>query len=192
MFTGIIKNLGKIQKITETSLSIAADNNFTGNLEQGASVAVNGICLTVTGFDAQSFDVEVMPETIERTNLKQANPGDAVNLEMPATPNSFLAGHIVQGHIDGTAKLESITDKGNSRILEFSAPEALVKYIVEKGSVAINGVSLTVISSDGKRFTVGIIPHTWTTTMFCNFKAGDLANIEVDVLAKYIDKLFKK
>lgn len=192
MFTGIIKNIGTIQKITETDLAVATDNNFTKNLEKGASVAINGTCLTVTDFGPHSFSVQVMPETIARTNLSQAKPGDEVNLEMPATPNSFLAGHIVQGHIDGTAKLESIADEGNSRILDFSAPEALAKYIVEKGSVAVNGVSLTVISRGGERFTVGIIPHTWATTMFHNFKVGDLVNIEVDVLAKYIDKLFKK
>lgn len=191
MFTGIIKNLGKATQITGTQLVIAADPGFTDKLENGASVAVNGICLTVVDWDGGHFTVEVMPETVNRTNLKYLVSGDTVNLEMPATPETFLAGHIVQGHIDGTARLESITDQGNSRILNFSVPAALAKYIVEKGSIAVNGVSLTVIEAGDSQFTAGIIPHTWDATMFNKFKIGDFANIEADVLAKYLEKIMK-
>jgi len=189
MFTGIIKNLGKISEITEAKLVIDAGADFVAKLENGASVAIDGICLTAVNRDKNLFTVDVMPETVNRTNLKNLKNGDLINLEMPATPNSFLAGHIVQGHIDGTAKLESVTDDGNSRVLEFSIMQSISKYIVEKGSIAINGVSLTVIKAENDRFTVGIIPHTWDQTMFKTFKVGDIANIELDVLAKYIERL---
>ena len=192
MFTGIITNLGKIAGITDSKLAIEANADFVGKLNDGASVAIDGICLTVVARDQKSFTVDFMPETIARTNLKHLPPGDTVNLEMPARPDSFLAGHIVQGHVDGVAQLQSITNAGNSRILDFSVPEALSKYIVEKGSIAINGVSLTVIEAQKDRFTVGIIPHTWEQTMFHAFKKGDFANIETDVLAKYIEKFVKK
>lgn len=189
MFTGVIKNLGKIKRIAETKLSIETDTEFCAELEPGASVAVNGICLTVTVFDKNSFTVEVMPETVKRTNLQYLQTGNEANLEMPTTGESFLAGHIVQGHIDGIAQLQSMADDGNSRLLKFTVDETLAKYIVEKGSIAVNGVSLTVIEAGSDYFTVGIIPHTWDATMFHNFKTGDFANVEVDVLAKYIERL---
>jgi riboflavin synthase len=184
--------LGKISEITETKLTIETDADFVDELDSGASVAIDGICLTVVSQDKNSFTVEVMPETANRTNLKSLQPGSLVNLEMPAMPESFLAGHIVQGHIDGTAQLQSITEEGNSRVLKFSIPELISKYIVEKGSIAINGVSLTVIEAEKDYFTVGIIPHTWETTMFHSFKTKDIVNIEVDVLAKYIEKLIAR
>ena len=192
MFTGIIKNLGKILELTDTKLTIETDADFVDELDSGASVAIDGICLTVVSQDKNSFTIDFMPETLSRTNLKSLQPGSVVNLEMPAMPESFLAGHIVQGHIDGTAQLQSITDQGNSRILKFSIPESISKYIVEKGSIAINGVSLTLIAAVNDYFSVGIIPHTWDTTMFHTFKAKDIVNIEVDVLAKYIERLIKK
>ena len=192
MFTGIINNLGKIAEISETKLTVATDADFVDELDAGASVAIDGICLTVVDRDKNSFAVDVMPETVNRTNLKYLKKNDPVNLEMPAMPESFLAGHIVQGHVDGVARLESMADDGNSRTLNFSIPETLSKYIVEKGSIAINGVSLTVIEAGDNHFTVGIIPHTWAATMFHTFKTGDFANIEVDVLAKYVERLSKK
>ena len=192
MFTGIIKNLGKISEITGEKLVIETDADFVDELDDGASVAINGICLTVISREKNYFAVDVMPETMSRTNLKYLRSGDPVNLEMPAMPNSFLAGHIVQGHIDGIAKLQSIANDGNSRVLDFSVPENLAKYIVEKGSIAVNGVSLTVIGSDKDSFTVGIITRTWDQTMFHTLKIGDFANIETDILAKYIEKLIKR
>jgi riboflavin synthase len=192
MFTGIIKNLGKIAEITESKLVIEAGADFVDELEDGASVAIGGICLTVVNRDKNTFTVDVMPETVNRTNLEYLSKRNLVNLEMPAMPESFLAGHIVQGHIDAVAQLQGIDNVGNSRALKFSIPESIAKYIVEKGSIAVNGVSLTVIGAGNDHFTVGIIPHTWDQTMFREFKAGDYANIEVDVLAKYIEKLIKK
>lgn len=192
MFTGIIKNLGKIAELTDTKLTVETDADFVDELDSGASVAIDGICLTVVKQGKNSFTVEVMPETVNRTNLKYLPAGSPVNLEMPAMPQSFLAGHIVQGHVDGIAQLRSITNDANSRVLDFSIPETISKYIVEKGSVAINGVSLTVIVAGSDHFTVGVIPHTWGQTMFHAFKIGDYANIEVDILAKYIEKLIQK
>lgn len=192
MFTGIITNLGKIVEINGSKLVIETDTDFVNKLNNGASVAINGICLTVVTQDQKSFTVDFMPETMARTNLKYLQPGDEVNLEMPATGESFLAGHIVQGHVDGIAQLKKIDTEGNSRILDFSIPESLSKYIVEKGSITVNGVSLTVIQAANDHFTVGIIPHTWDATMFHNFKTENFANIEVDVLAKYVERLIKR
>ncbi len=193
MFTGIITHVGTVFSKTETGLVLKADKDLLKRLEKGTSVAVDGICLTVVAPRRKnSFEVEVMPETAKKTNLHYLRPGDLVNLELPATANSLLSGHIVQGHIDGTAKLRSILREGNSRILKFFIPSFLSRYIVEKGSVAVNGISLTVMEAKKNYFTVGIIPHTWANTMLHTIKAGDVVNVEVDILAKYVEKLLKK
>lgn len=189
MFTGIITHTGKITDKTGTGLTVKTGKNLIANLTKGASVAVDGICLTVTDIDQTTFGVDVMPETVERTNLQYLKPGDLVNLELPATASSLLSGHIVQGHIDGIAQLQTSICQGNSKVLKFSIPKELAKYIVEKGSIAVNGISLTVIESAGNYFAVGIIPHTWEKTMLNTIKTGDYVNIEVDILAKYVEKL---
>ena len=155
MFTGIINNLGKVREITGTRLTVRTDRDFANRLYEGASVAIDGICLTVVDKNEDLFSIEVMPETVNRTNFKYLQPGNILNLEMPAAPESYLAGHIVQGHVDTAAPLQSISDQGNSRILRFSVPESLSKYIVEKGSIAVNGVSLTIIESGKDYF------HRW-------------------------------
>lgn len=191
MFTGIITHLGKVVDKSENSLIIKADKGLINSLSKGASIAVNGICLTVVNVTEASFRVDFMPETEKKTMIKYLQTNSLVNLELPATVNSLLSGHIVQGHIDGVAKLATITQKGNSTILKFLIPKELPKYIVEKGSIAINGISLTVIEVQKNFFTVGIIPHTWDKTMLCTIKPGDYFNIEVDILAKYIEKLIK-
>jgi riboflavin synthase len=192
MFTGIITNLGKISGKTPTRLSVETDKAFLSGLQKGTSIAIDGICLTLVDSDKDSFTADIMPETADRTNLKYLLSGSLVNLELPATPSSLLSGHIVQGHIDGTVGLQNITKDKDSYILKFSISAALSKYIVEKGSVTLNGVSLTVIEINEDYFTVGIIPHTWRNTMFHTLKVGESVNIEVDVLAKYIDKLTNK
>ncbi|MCU0653040.1 MAG: riboflavin synthase [Candidatus Pacebacteria bacterium] len=189
MFTGIIKDTGRVQDISEDCLVIRTESNLLGRLWLGASVAIDGICLTVTGLNQASFSVQIMPETIRRTNLRHLQGGDQVNLELPATPESFLAGHIVQGHIDGTARVMEIVADGNSHRLKFEVAPSLARYIVSKGSIAVNGVSLTVIDGGESYFTVGVVPHTWISTMFHRLKIGDFANIEVDVLAKYVEKI---
>lgn len=124
--------------------------------------------------------------------FKDLRPKDLVNLELPATPRSFLAGHVVQGHIDGTGKLAGLKKKGNSRILEISVDRKIAKYIVSKGSIAVNGISLTVIEAKKKSFVVGIVPYTWENTMLQTVKIGEKINIEVDILAKYVEKISKK
>lgn len=191
MFTGIITHIGRVSAKTDSALKITADRNFLSKIQKGTSVSVSGICLTVTKIGRDFFAVDFMPETESRTNIKYLQPDNLVNLELPATPITFLSGHIVQGHIDSVTKLISITKAENSYILKFSIPAKLARYIIEKGSIAVNGISLTVIKAGGKKFTVGIIPYTWNQTMLHTIKTGDLVNIEVDILAKYLEKLIK-
>lgn len=191
MFTGIIINLGEVVNKSENKLIIKTDQALIGKLSKGTSIAVDGICLTAVDLIEDSFRVDFMPETEKRTNIRYLKIGSMVNLELPATAKSFLSGHIVQGHIDEVAKLEIIIQEGNSYILKFLIPKNLSKYIVQKGSIAINGISLTIIGIEDNFFTVGIIPHTWVKTMLHTIKLGDYVNIEVDILAKYLEKLIK-
>lgn len=190
MFTGIITQTGKFTGKEDQLFNFRADEKVCKKLSLGASIAVNGVCLTVCKLRAKnSFSVMVMPETIKKTTLGSVQENDLVNLELPVTPEGFLAGHIVQGHVDGTGVIADIGKKGNSRILKIEVSSKLSKYIVEKGSVAINGISLTVIQAEKTYFTTGIIPYTWENTMLQAIKIGDRVNIETDILAKYIDKL---
>ena len=189
MFSGIIKYLGKLQKKEDNLFTFEAPNSLCQKLDQGTSIAVNGICLTVLIKTGNSFTVEVMPETLNRTMLINLKKDDIVNLELPVTPKTFLSGQIIQGHIDGIGKVLKVVEDKNGKILEFSVPINLSRYIVEKGSIAVNGVSLTVIDTEKDCFTVGIIPFTWNNTMFHTLNLGDLVNIEVDILAKYMEKL---
>ncbi len=188
MFTGIITHLGTVKEKTSGKLLIATDTSLLSKLSLGMSIAVDGICLTAIAFDEETFSIEFMPETSAKTNIQQLNEGSLVNLELPATSETFLAGHIVQGHVDAVGKILSIKEEGNSRIFSISIPQTISKYIVEKGSITMNGISLTVISIDDAKFTVGIIPHTWEKTMLHTAKDGDIVNLEVDVLAKYLEK----
>jgi riboflavin synthase len=187
MFTGIISNLGKIKAKNDTGFVIEADNALAQKLEDGTSISVNGVCLTVLEKPIDTvFTVEVMPETWKRTMLQDLHDNDVVNLELPVTPQTFLSGHIVQGHVDGIGTLKQIEEKENSKILTLEVSQELTKYIVEKGSVAINGISLTVIDVTEHSFTVGIIPYTWNHTMLQYIQIGDTVNIETDILGKYI------
>lgn len=193
MFTGIISHTGKFIRRTNEVFVFQADGSLCKKLAKGASIAVNGVCLTVVEKPLKtSFSVSVMPETIKRTMLGSLHEDDLVNLELPMTPESFFAGHIVQGHVDGTGIIDDITLEGNSRIIKIVVSPELSKYIVEKGSIAVNGISLTVIKAGKKYFTVGVIPHTWKHTMLQKIKTGDKVNIEIDILAKYLEKLMKK
>ncbi len=192
MFTGIITNLGEIRRKTESRLTIKTEKDFTKKLNQGASISVSGICLTAVSVSKDHFTIDYMPETAKKTIIQYLKKGDLVNLELPATGESFLSGHIVQGHVDCVGKILDIKEKGNSHIFTFLIPFFFIKYIVEKGSIAVNGISLTVITANDKSFTVGIIPHTWGNTMLYTAKIGNNVNIEVDILAKYIEQLVKK
>ncbi|MGI8419111.1 MAG: riboflavin synthase [Candidatus Levyibacteriota bacterium] len=191
MFTGIITHLGKVKKKTATQLVITTDPDLLKYITMGMSISVNGICLTATTSDKKTFSIDFMPETAERTNIQHLQVGDEMNLELPATATTLLAGHIVQGHVDSVGKIKNIEKNGNSHIFTFNIPRSLSKYLIEKGSISVNGISLTVIEAEEDYFTVGIIPHTWEHTMLHNAKVGDYVNLEVDALAKYIEKLIK-
>jgi riboflavin synthase len=193
MFTGIITHLGKLKDSKNNRLTFTTDKSLTQNLTPGASIAINGICLTIEKIPTQfSFSVTVMPETLKRTNIGSLQKNSLVNLELPMTPANFLAGHIVQGHIDGTGIIKDIKSEGNSRLIKISIDQILSKYIVDKGSIAVNGISLTVIQAKNTYFTIGIIPYTWEKTMLHKSKIGDTVNIETDILAKYLQKITSK
>jgi riboflavin synthase len=191
MFTGIITHLGTVAEKTDSDLKIKTSTDLLKKLSLGTSIAVNGICLTVVSKDKTSFTINFMPETEKKTNIKDLKQESKINLELPATAQTLLSGHIVQGHVDGIGKINSIVKKGNSYLFAFSIPKNLNKYLVEKGSISVNGISLTVISVSKDEFTVGIIPHTWENTMLHQAQVGDFVNLEVDALAKYIENLLR-
>ena len=192
MFTGIITEIGRIEKHAAHELNIVASSSVLRRLKTGDSISVNGACLTVVTCRGRLLKVDVMPETWEKTTLSKLGEGEKVNLELPITAESFISGHFVQGHVDGTAKIKDIKKTHDSHFISLEAHKELSQYFVDKGSVAINGISLTIINSDKSGFSAGIIPHTWKTTTFRDAKKGELVNIEVDILAKYIEKLAKK
>ena len=192
MFTGIISNLGKVQNIKNGILKISTDKKLVGKLKVGDSVAVNGVCLTVSKKINNNLEFVVMPETEDRTNFNILKVGGLVNLETAATLNTFLSGHVVQGHVDGVGEILEIKKEGNSRVLKIKISSELNKYIVKKGSITVNGISLTVVGCDKKSFSVSIIPHTWDNTIFHQVKVVDKVNIEVDILAKYLEKFLNK
>jgi riboflavin synthase len=189
MFTGIIEELGTVAAFTRGRLSIQCRRVIQAASE-GTSIAVNGVCLTATRITAETFDADLSPETLERSNLGDLVAGSKVNLERPATPATFLSGHIVQGHVDATGELVSLDPlpEGNWW-LAVRAPSDLDRYLVHKGSIAIDGISLTIARLDpGVLVGVAIIPHTYANTALATARAGARLNIEVDVIAKYIEK----
>lgn len=189
MFTGIITHLGRLQSKEGAVFTFAASPSLYRKISKGTSIAVNGACLTVLRKSRQTFSVEIMPETQNRTMLGSLQVKNLVNLELPVTAETFLSGHVVQGHVDGVGAITKIVRQGNSKILTINIPKSLAKYVANKGSVAVNGISLTVISAKPTYFTAGIIPYTWTHTMLHRAKVGDKVNLEVDILAKYLEKL---
>ena len=189
MFTGIVEEVGKVISAAG-SLTIAADGVLEG-MEKGASVAVNGVCLTVTAFDDKSFSVDVMPETLDKTNLGLLRPGDGVNLERPLAANGRLGGHFVQGHIDDKGRVSSVSRSGEARLLSFETSTRLMPYIVEKGFIAVDGASLTVVSRDDNSFQVSIVGYTREHTTLGNRGVGEVVNLEVDIIAKYVEQLTK-
>jgi riboflavin synthase len=187
VFTGIIEEIGKVISARPGNLSVAA-GKVLGDMEEGASIAVNGVCLTVTGFDSKSFAVEVMPETLSRTNLGLLKTGDGVNLERPLSLGGRLGGHLVQGHIDTTGRVISITPRGESVIAGFEAPPRLMSYIVEKGFIAVDGASLTVASRNSSSFRVSLVSYTRQNTILGGLRVGDTVNLEADIIAKYVEQ----
>ncbi|OGD85619.1 riboflavin synthase subunit alpha, partial [Candidatus Curtissbacteria bacterium RBG_13_35_7] len=173
MFTGIVSYLGKVQSIKSNTLVFEVDKILAKKLKKGDSISINGACLTIENKSVNSFGVHIIGETRKRTNLGLLKSSDLVNLELPMAVNGKFAGHIVQGHIDGVGLVKSIKKERNSCIFSFKVTKFISKYIVEKGSIAVNGVSLTVISVKADSFTVGIIPYTWENTNFKILKTGD-------------------
>jgi len=185
VFTGIIKELGKVISAGAGELAIAARDVMAG-MEPGASIAVNGVCLTVTDFDQNFFSVKIMPETLRRTNLGRLCAGDRVNLE-PALPlDGRLGGHLVQGHVDATGRVTSITGEGGAMLISFYAPPEVSGYLVEKGFIAVDGVSLTIVSKNTSSFGVSVVDYTLKHTNLGSRRVGDVVNLEVDIIAKYV------
>ena len=188
MFTGIIEEMGRVTSAQTGSLVITA-GDILQRLEVGGSIAVNGVCLTITSFNTNSFSVDIMPETKERTNLGLLSTGDRVNLEMPLALGGQLGGHLVQGHVDATGRVASVSRDGEAMLIRFEAPPEVMRYIVEKGFVAVDGVSLTVMTKDTSSFRVSVVDYTRTHTTLGNRQVGDLVNLEVDIIAKYVEQL---
>lgn len=191
MFTGIIEETGSIRSVKKArvsaSFSIAA-NKIVNDLKVGDSINTNGVCLTVTSFDQKGFEVDVMAETMRLTNLAKATSGTQVNLERALRLSDRLGGHMVNGHIDGTGKIESMESEENATWITITTDPSITKYIVKKGSVAIDGISLTVVDVKDSWFSVSIIPQTGKETTLLQKKVGDILNIENDISAKYIEK----
>ena len=188
MFTGIIEEIGGVEGVGEGRLTIAA-HNVMADLATGGSVNVNGACLTVTSRGESSFTVDVVPETLRRTNLGSLGTSDRVNLERPVAVSGRLDGHIVQGHVDGIGTVESIEPDGEAILMRVETRPSLMRYVVEKGFVAVDGASLTVVHCDRVGFSFTLIPYTRDNTVLGSRAGGDLVNIEVDVLAKYVERL---
>ncbi len=193
MFTGIIEEIGTVKSLTTSYPAARLSINAKTILEDvriGDSISIDGVCLTVVKFDSNSFDVDVQQETINLTRISSYRPGKEVNLERAATPQTRLGGHYVQGHIDGTGIVRSWRCINNDWVLRVSCPVELNKYIVNKGFITLNGISLTVTGKTGE-IESHIIPHTRDITSLRSMSIGDKINIEVDVIAKYIEKLVK-
>ena len=189
MFTGIIEEVGTLERLAGGEIAIRA-KRVLEDVALGDSIAVNGICLTVTHFDAAHFTADVMPETVRRTSLAELRRGSRVNLERALTLKSRLGGHIVSGHIDGVGTIAAMQEEGNAILLTVRAETGLLRYIVEKGSVALDGISLTVARVSAADFTVSLIPHTREITNLREKRMGSRLNIETDILGKYVEKLF--
>lgn len=191
MFTGLVEEIGKVRRVSRKregmALSIAG-SKVLKDAKSGDSISVDGVCLTITKVRSDGFEVEVGDETLRRTKFSSLRVSDSVNLERPLRPSDRLGGHIVQGHVDGVGKVKSKRRSGTGLLLEISFPDSLSQNIVEKGSIALNGVSLTVSSLRGLVFSISLIPYTMHNTTLGKVRVGDLANIEVDVIGKYLGK----
>jgi riboflavin synthase len=187
VFTGLVAGKGVVRALDGGRLEV--ETELAAELAPGDSIAVNGICLTAVEQGNGSFAADVMPETLRRTSLEPLAEGDEVNLELPLRAGDRLGGHVMQGHVDGTGTVDSVTEDGNSRVVRIQAPADLLRYVVQKGSIAVDGVSLTVAALDGASFAVSLIPETLERTNLGAAAPGVTVNLEVDILAKYVEKL---
>jgi riboflavin synthase len=192
VFTGLVEDLGTVTTVESTAdgVRIAISSPLARELAEGDSVAVNGVCLTATGLcGGELFGADVMNETLRRSSLSELQAGSRVNLELPVKPQSRLGGHIVQGHVDGVGAVSAIADDGFARRVTIEADPALLRYVVEKGSITVDGVSLTVASVVDTSFDVSLIPETLERTTLGATEEGTPVNLEVDIVAKYVEKL---
>jgi len=191
MFSGIIQSIGKIEKVSKESITIKSEN-ISKKLNVSESISVSGTCVTVVelGKEKSTFTVNVIPETFHRTNLSFLLPNSRVNLEIPIMLGEKIGGHLVQGHIDCTSKINSIIKEGNSFIVSISKPKNISKYMIEKGFIAVDGVSLTIVEINNENFAVSLIPYTWENTIFKYSEESKLVNIETDLTAKYIENFY--
>ena len=194
MFTGLVADLGTVTAVDATAdgVRLAVETALADEIGEGDSVAVNGVCLTATAIDGGRFTADVMHETLRRSSLAEVGEGAAVNLELPLRAHDRLGGHVVQGHVDGLGTVRDVREDGFARIVEIAAPSELLRYVVEKGSIAVDGISLTVASVTHDAFTVSLIPETLERTNLGAAAQGQPVNLEVDVLAKYVEKLVRR
>jgi riboflavin synthase len=189
MFTGIVEEVGILRRLTPGAESVVLDLDASAVTEDAAvgdSILTDGVCLTITSLRAGGFIADAMPETVRRTTLRERRPGDRLNLERALTLQSRLGGHLVSGHVDGVGTVTSVTPEGNALVVEIEAPEAVSRVTVDQGSVAVDGVSLTVVGVAGDRIRVSLIPHTAAVTTLGRLTVGARANLEADLIAKYV------
>jgi riboflavin synthase len=191
VFTGLIGDLGSVSafELTGSGATVRIRTRLAGELETGDSIALNGVCLTASSVDGDEFGADVIAETLERSSLRALRPGAAVNLELPLRLSDRLGGHLVQGHVDGTGTVVELREEGFSRVVTIVAEERLTRYLVEKGSVAVDGVSLTVSALSDSGFSVSLIPETLQRTNLGAIGQGAIVNLEVDMLAKHLERL---
>jgi len=188
VFTGIVEEVGKVTLVRPGHLVITASDVLQG-MELGGSINVNGVCLTIISLDTNSFSVDIMPETLERSNLGLLSAGDRVNLERPLSLGGRLGGHLVQGHVDATGRVTSVRWNGEAMLVRFEAPSEVMYYVVDKGFIAVDGVSLTVVTKDRSAFQVSVVDYTRQHTTLGDRQVGDPVNLEVDIIAKYVEQL---
>lgn len=191
MFTGIVEEVGTVSACQDYGLSVKAEK-VTDDLRLGDSIAVNGTCLTVVEFDKSQFKVDLAPETLRRTSLGELAVGRRVNLERPLAVSDRLGGHIVQGHVDAAGRVMSIRPEGACFIFRIRTPKRLMPYVVEKGFIAVDGISLTVVNKGAASFTVSVIPYSLSNTNLEEKSVGHRVNLEVDILAKYVESLLAR
>ena len=190
MFTGLVEEVGTVVSLARGTVVrlVIASSRIINDVDLGDSIAINGVCLTVTLVADGKLSFDAVPETLTRSTLKDLRPGDKVNLEASLRAGKMMGGHFVQGHVDGVGTFKSFTPLAESRVIRISAPRELLRYVVEKGSIAIDGISLTVASVDDSGFTVAVIPHTLSVTTLGLRRPGDQVNLETDIIGKYVEK----
>ena len=194
MFTGLVERIGKVENVIELEnarefVISVSDDEFLKGAILGESISTSGVCLTATELTERSFKVTAVEETLRRSTLGAIVEGSSVNLERALAAGARFGGHIVQGHVDAVADVVSVREEGESRWITFQPPSELMRYIVEKGSICLDGISLTVANTSYNKFSIALIPHTWEVTTAANWQAGVKVNVEVDVVAKYVERL---